>query len=238
MTDALYIAAKAPRPGLAKTRLGAVIGAEAALTLYRGCLRDLAARFTRAKLPLAWYVTPPDAWGELAPLLPGAARTAPVFAQPAGDWTWRQQALFEAAATRGEERVVLLASDSPQLSVATLRAAFRLLERHEVVLGPVYDGGYYLLGLRGQHDVLRGVAMSTGNTLGDILARAADLRLSVGLLPATFDIDEAEDLRHLRAALRGLHDMPGTAAALRDIDRSLAPPTSQPTPAAAWVAAD
>ena len=65
--------------------------------------------------------------------------------------------------------------------------------------------------------------MSTGDTLGDILARAHALRLSVGLLPATFDIDEAVDLRHLRAALLGRHDLPATASALRALDRGLAP---------------
>ena len=43
--DRLYIAAKAPRPGLAKTRLARGIGEEAALALYRGFLSDLAARF-------------------------------------------------------------------------------------------------------------------------------------------------------------------------------------------------
>jgi uncharacterized protein len=232
MSERLYLAAKAPRPGLAKTRLSHAIGADAALALYRAFLRDLATRFTDAGLPLAWYVTPPDAWRDLAPLLPGAARQAPVHAQPTGDWTQRQQALFEAAAARGEERVVLLASDSPQVSVATVRQAFRQLAQHEVVLGPVHDGGYYLLGMRGCHDVLRGVTMSTGDTLGDILTRARDMRLSVGLLPATFDIDEADDLGQLRAALLGRHDLPATVSALRALDHSLA----QPTTAVAWAA--
>jgi CTP:molybdopterin cytidylyltransferase MocA len=191
-----------------------------------------AARFTAAGLPLAWYVTPPDAWRELAPLLPTPARRAPVYAQPEGDWTQRQQALFQAAAARGEERVVLLASDSPQVSSATVLQAFRQLEQHEVVLGPVHDGGYYLIGMRGCHDVLRGVAMSTGDTLGGILARARELRLSVGLLPATFDVDEVDDLRQLREALLGRPDLPATASALSALDHSLTPLT----PAVAWAA--
>ena len=45
--DALYIAAKAPRPGLAKTRLARHLGQQAALLLYRAFLRDLSVNAER-----------------------------------------------------------------------------------------------------------------------------------------------------------------------------------------------
>ena len=74
MHDALYIAAKAPRAGLAKTRLGRHIGHPAAIGLYRAFLRDLSARLVsvpaRCGCTLGWYITPPDAWG-------GQVRTSP-----------------------------------------------------------------------------------------------------------------------------------------------------------------
>lgn len=214
MTATLYVAAKAPRPGFAKTRLSRAIGDQAAIALYRAFLIDLATRFTRAQLPLAWYITPPDAWLELGPLLPPIARSAPVLAQGAGDWTLRQRQLFQLAAHDHVNRTLLIASDSPQLSVETIQHAFALLDTCDVVLGPVYDGGYYLIGMRGWHDILGGVTMSTGNVLDDLLARAAALHVSVGLLPATFDIDEAADLRHLIADVTRRDDMPATRAAL------------------------
>jgi uncharacterized protein len=61
LKDRLYIAAKAPRAKIAKTRLGHAIGHDNAAALYKAFLIDLAARFTDAPFALGWYVTPPDA---------------------------------------------------------------------------------------------------------------------------------------------------------------------------------
>jgi rSAM/selenodomain-associated transferase 1 len=211
--NVLYIAAKAPRPGLVKTRLGRTIGHDAAVLLYRAFLRDLGARFAAAPFALGWYITPPGSWPELAPLVGGAGTR--VLAQAGADWTERQQALFAGAAARGEERVVLLASDSPQVTVGQVAHAFAQLERHELVFGPVYDGGYYLIGMRGWHDVLRDVPMSTGTVLQEIVARARQAGCSVGWVAPTFDVDEAHDLVYLHAAALNRPDLAATRAALR-----------------------
>ena len=66
MADALYIIAKAPRVGFAKTRLGRVIGHEAAVTLYKVFLRDLGARFADAPFECGWYSVQPGAQRALA----------------------------------------------------------------------------------------------------------------------------------------------------------------------------
>lgn len=215
--EVLYVAAKAPRVGFAKTRLGEAVGQAQAVALYAAFLRDLAARFADAPFPVGWYVTPPDAWSEIAPLVQVDGRAPRVLAQGPGDWTARQRRLFREAAARGEERVVLVASDSPHLGVAVVAEAFALLDRHEVVFGPVHDGGYYLIGMRGWRDVLAGIPMSTPTVLQDIVARARASGLSVGLVEATFDIDEVDDLRHLLPLAAARADLAATRAALRAI---------------------
>ncbi len=214
MNDALYIAAKAPRIGLAKTRLGGAIGHERAVTLYAAFLGDLAARFAGAPFALGWYVTPPDGWPDIAPLVGHVGRGGRVLRQGEGDWTERQRTFFRGAAGRGEGRVILAASDSPHLTVETVAIAFRELERHELVLGPTYDGGYYLIGMRGWHDVLQSIPMSTHTVLDDIVARAAAAGLSVGRVETLFDVDEVDDLSHLRRLLDARTDLPATRAAL------------------------
>jgi uncharacterized protein len=204
MSGGLTIAAKAPLPGHVKTRLAARIGPEAAVELYRAFLSDLAARFPEA----SWYVDPLGAWQRA---YPGTR----ALAQPPGDWTERQRAFFRSAATRGEERAVLTASDSPQLPRELVEEAFALLDSHEVVLGPVTDGGYYLLGMRGWHDVLAGIAMSTSSVREEIERAARRRRLRLALLEPSYDVDELEDLELLRldAALRD--DLSATRIALR-----------------------
>jgi glycosyltransferase A (GT-A) superfamily protein (DUF2064 family) len=250
MSAVLYIAARAPRPGFAKTRLGKTIGHEAANMLYTAFLQDLAARFAAAPFPIGWYVTPEDAWETVAPLVrpphppppsdlpwglsalpdphgPASGRggadgsphsaTGPVLFQGPGDWGVRQQTLFSEAPARGETRTILVASDSPQLTVEVVSEAFRLLEQHDLVLGPVDDGGYYLVGRRGPWPVLGGVPMSTGTVLAEIVARAEQLGLSVALVEPTFDVDEAEDLARLAALAAERDDLPMTCVALTEL---------------------
>jgi len=202
MTDRLYIAAKAPRPGLVKTRLASAIGDEAAAGLYAAFLDDLAERFPDA----VWFVTPPEDW---------VGWPHPTLAQPRGDWTERQQALFRDARARGETRVVLIASDSPQLPTATVAEAFALLDSHDVVLGAVRDGGYYLIGMRGWHDVLAGVTMSTSSVLAEIVARAGERAVSVAMVEPAYDVDELADLALLETDPA---DMPATRAALAELE--------------------
>jgi rSAM/selenodomain-associated transferase 1 len=212
-----YIAAKAPRPGLAKTRLGQAIGHERAAALSGAFLSDWAGRFADAPFEVVWFFTPPDAWPEIAPLVEWTGRQNRTLAQIEGDWTERQRELFRGAAARGEGRVLIAAHDSPHTTVGTVAEAFRLLERHDVVVAPVHDGGYYLLGMRGWHDVLGGVAMSTGSVTQEIVARAEHAGLTVGQLPPTFDVDEAEDLEQLRDLAAVRDDLPATRAVLATI---------------------
>ena len=198
MKDRLYIAAKAPRAELTKTRLGRAIGHDSAVALYKAFLTDLAARFAEASFALGWYVTPPNAWEEISPLVSREEQAPRVLIQGEGDWTVRQRQFFRESAARSEERVVLIASDSPQITVEVVEESFRELDRHDLAFGPTYDGGYYLIGMRGFHDVLGGIPMSTGTVLDDITGRAEQIGLSIGWVEATFDIDEVEDLEHLR----------------------------------------
>jgi hypothetical protein len=73
MDRILYIAAKARRPDYVKTRLGNAIGHPEAIIVYRAFLRDLAVRFAWTLFPVGWYVTPLDAWTDLAPLIGSAS---------------------------------------------------------------------------------------------------------------------------------------------------------------------
>jgi rSAM/selenodomain-associated transferase 1 len=208
----LWIAAKAPRPGFVKTRLARSIGDARAAELYAAFLQDLALRFRDAR-PLGWYVTPDDSWPELERLV-GDQDGALVLPQGEGDWGERQRRLFADAHRRGEQRTVLIASDSPQLETEVVDEAFRALDAHDVVLGPVTDGGYYLIGMRGDHDVLDGIEMSRETVLAAIVARAEQRGCSVALLDQTFDVDDAADLARLRRLVRGRRDLTRTAAVL------------------------
>ncbi len=204
--DLLMIAARAPVAGATKTRLGNAIGMAKAATLYRAFLRDLAARFDRDGngFDLAWTYSPPecDFRSELEAVTGDRSCVARFVPQSGSDWGVRQLNLLRWGADQGYQRMILMASDSPHLSVSLIASGFILLREHEIVLGRVRDGGYYLIGERGFHDVLTSVAMSTASAAVDVVARGRERGLTVGELPVTFDVDERADLVELIATLR------------------------------------
>lgn len=219
----LLIAARAPEPGMTKTRLGATIGMARAAALYTAFLVDLAARFTPHGAPgrdfdLAWAHTPDCAdFGRLLDEI-GCARPPAVrlVAQQGEGWDVRQANLLRWGASQGYQRTVLMASDSPHVPLAYIRAAFQALRERDVALGRTLDGGYYLIGMRGCHDVLSGVPMSTVAAADALAARVAARGLTLAELPWTFDVDTEADLRLLCTTLaRDASAAPATWAALQ-----------------------
>lgn len=212
MNDVLYIIAKAPRVGLAKTRLGASIGHEEAIELYKAFLRDISNRFSGQRFGLGWFITPPDSWPEISALTGEVKR---VLIQEKGDLTDRQRQLFREANTR-RERAVLIGSDAPHLTIKTIERAFEALNHHDLVFKPTHDGGYCLIGMSGPHDeVLEGVEMSTGSELEGIITRAENSGLKSKLLEPTFDVDVVEDLDSLRDQALAREDLVATREALQ-----------------------
>ena len=220
---ALFIVARLPLVGQTKTRLGQAIGHEAATRLYRAFLADLGERFTQAAgrdgYDVFWLYAAPDEASEdaFAACIPAGAG---LIRQERGDFGARLWQGFEALGKRGYARIVVLGSDSPQVPAAWVARAFAALERDDVVIGPAHDGGYYLLGQRGTPaDLFRGITMSTPTVYEETLARARAAGLSVAFAPATFDVDEADDLARLREVLRAAPSSeadcaPATQAAL------------------------
>ncbi|MGI8644517.1 MAG: TIGR04282 family arsenosugar biosynthesis glycosyltransferase [Thermomicrobiales bacterium] len=228
-TNLLLIAAREPVAGFTKTRLGQAIGMERAAQLYHAFLSDLAARYTPPALAdkppydLGWAFTPAEC--DFTAVLAGLATAPPsddrirLVPQHGADWGVRQANLLRHGHAAGYERTVLTASDSPHMSLAVVLDAFGALEHHDVVLGRVTDGGYYLIGVKGEHDVLSGVPMSTADAADGVLQRARELGLDVSEVEPAFDIDVVADLDQLRAYCDQYPNVvPATASAMRDLE--------------------
>jgi glycosyltransferase A (GT-A) superfamily protein (DUF2064 family) len=209
---------------MVKTRLGETISMARAAALYAAFLVDLAARFTACQtedwgFDVGWAYSPANV--DFAGVLQRIGCDLPLpavrfVAQHGDGWGVRQANILAWGHEQGYERTVLIGSDSPQLPFAVVRDAFAALVDHDVAMGRTFDGGYYLIGMRGFHDVLTGVPMSTVSAADALAARARELGLRLAELPVTFDIDEKRDLEHLRHALApdGVR-APATWAALR-----------------------
>ena len=96
-------------------------------------------------------------------------------------------------------KVVLIGSDCLEVDSDTLERAFAALNENEVVLGPSFDGGYYLVGMSVfRPEIFRDIAWSTETVLEQTIERMTAEGISHSLLEQKHDIDHREDLVQLR----------------------------------------
>jgi uncharacterized protein len=210
----LVIMAKAPRPGTVKTRLTPSLSLQAVAAFY-GCLLDDTLALARSLGGLEIGIMCPDSdANELARL---AGYGACVVAQKGEGLAAGLTSVFAHFAEGRPRRIIAFNSDSPHLPASVLAEAFETLAAHDLVVGPTYDGGYYLVGAKASHPTLfTGDGMGTNSALERLLSRARALELCVGFADPFYDIDVVDDLIRLAAELQGAPARaPRTAAWLK-----------------------
>lgn len=188
MTTTTLVFLKYPEPGRVKTRLARAVGEATAARMYRAMAEHLVGKLTDPVVcydpdwPLEAYR---DWLGE-----------RPYRAQEGRDLGERIAGALEKATPSRGHRAVLVGTDSPQLDQATIDRALAALDESQAVLGPCYDGGYYLIGVRDRvPDLFTGIPWSTERVLELTLARARRENVSVGLLEKEYDVDSYDDLQ-------------------------------------------
>ena len=192
----VYVVAKAPRPGAAKTRLTPAVSPNQAAALARAFLLDT--------LRLAGRV--PGVVVRAVCRDPSEAIDVRALGGPDLDVLCQRQPglgvaleeCFRHGLADGFAKVAVLASDSPTLPSEIIGAALAALDRYDVALGPCEDGGYYLLAARAVHPTLfRDMAWSTDSVFNETLARSERSGLRVATLPVWYDVDTPESLPRL-----------------------------------------
>jgi uncharacterized protein len=197
---AIAVLAKAPLPGFAKTRLAPVLGPDGAADLQaRFIERAVTTAQAAATGPVTLWAAPAHAALQTISALFGVA----LAEQPAGDLGARMLAAI--AAVRGPTLVI--GTDCPALTPDHLRAAARALsDGVDVVVVPVEDGGYALIGMRQPQPALfADMTWSTATVMAETRRRLTRLGLSWREPAHLWDIDEPADLERLsRAGLASL----------------------------------
>ncbi|MFP3854471.1 MAG: TIGR04282 family arsenosugar biosynthesis glycosyltransferase [Anaerolineales bacterium] len=192
----LAVFAKAPLPGLAKTRLGEQIGMRAAAAQYEEMLlHQLAqAQATSSQLELFLYCAGPKHLHWFQQRFPHLN----LKMQQGQDLGQRMHHAFQELFSQGSAKVILIGTDAPDLSTELILQTNDLLDSDEVVLGPAVDGGYYLIGQRSPGwRLFDEINWSTDQVLAQTAARIKERALSFSLLPELRDIDTMEDLEAL-----------------------------------------
>lgn len=190
----IVIFAKAPLPGLAKTRLIPALGDKGAAHLAERMLRHTVTEALSAGVKeVELCVTPTPE----APLWqPFRNPLWPVDWQPQGEGDLG--ARLARAAARGVSEgaaILLIGTDCPSLTAERLQEAARQLLSRDAVIIPSTDGGYVLLGLkRFDASVFEAIPWSTNRVSAETLKKIDTLGWSVGRLPALRDVDTPDDL--------------------------------------------
>lgn len=197
------VLAKAPIPGLAKTRLIPALGPRGAARLQRRLTRVAVQTARDADLGPVTLWCAPDARHRFFKALQQTTAVR-CLVQPGGDLGNRMHTAFRLHCAQGP--LLLIGTDCPVLRPDHLRRAARaLIDGEDAVFQPAADGGYVLVGLRRpQAALFDDIAWSTAAVMSQTRARARALNLHVREFETLWDVDVPEDLARLRAFDDGL----------------------------------
>jgi rSAM/selenodomain-associated transferase 1 len=196
----IAIMAKAPIPGLAKTRLIPALGATGAARLQRRLTRMTLACALDAQLGAVTLWCTPDSGHRFFRAL-RCTTGVNLRVQSGGDLGERMHTAFGLHCTQGP--VLVVGTDCPVLHPRHLREAARaLMAGDDAVFYPAEDGGYALVGLRApQPTLFAGMAWSTRSVMSETRARAHAQGLRVREFETVWDVDLPEQLERLNALL-------------------------------------
>lgn len=195
----LLVFARVPEHGIVKTRLAATIGPDRALDAYRAMMSDLFRSLDGLgddiEIEILWSGTESidgaalrEAFGERALAMQSGANLEQRIVT-----AFSERIIFHQAA-----KVIAIGIDEPSLPREMLDHAFRILDSCEWVVGPATDGGYYLIGCRGdafRTEVFREIPWGTDSVFARTRDKIRTIGATLAILPVRADIDVEDDLR-------------------------------------------
>ena len=202
--SAIIIMAKQPIEGKTKTRMTPHLSHNQAAALFEALVKDtidLCAQVDQAELAIA--ISPPKSISYFRKISPPNTILVPAVCQNIGDCL--NQVLTHLLSI-GFESAFAINADGPTLPLEYLHQALSLIEDHDLVLGPSYDGGYYLIGLKQPApEIFEHIAWSTEEVLAQTITQAKKHGLAkYALLPEWYDVDNIDTLNKMSEELKTL----------------------------------
>lgn len=189
MKTVVLVFAKAPIKGKVKTRLGKTIGMEASRWVYKLLIKHTSKILRKSKLPYVLFENQLD--DTLHDVFQDSKQNR---LQEGGHLGDKMENAFQWAFNQGYEKVLLIGTDLWSLHEDTLIEAKQALEQNDFVIGPSYDGGYYLLGMNEMSiKIFKDVSWSTPRVFKETLLNIRES--SIYFLDIANDIDDFKDLK-------------------------------------------
>ena len=188
---------KSPEKGKVKSRLAKAIGEAAALDVFKCLARKTLEKLKDGKYLFRLYFYPHDSGAIIKKWLGDTYYYAPQHGRDLGE---RMRSAFVETFSDGVEKVLLIGSDIPDLSISLINEAFNALDTSDAVIGPAHDGGYYLIGFNRASflpDIFQGIVWSTDSVFYQTMKVFEKSGLSVHVLTVLRDVDTFDDLLSL-----------------------------------------
>lgn len=182
-----------PKPGSTKTRLIPELGPLGAANLHVKMLKHI---ISQSLIFSQQYNYQISVWYEgcsSQEIIKLLGPNIHFIHQASGDLGDRMLHTFRASTPS-----IIIGSDSPHITAQILNNAFFALHSHDLVIGPAFDGGYYLIGMNQPYPSLfKNINWGTETVLSETLKAANVLKLKYSLLKRLPDIDRPSDLVYL-----------------------------------------
>lgn len=198
----LVVIAKAPVAGQAKTRLAVTVGEQAAADIAAAALLDTLDAVDAT--PVAARVV--ALTGDLdrasnSRQIRSRLSDVHVVGQRGDDFAARlANAFADASAVAGARPLLLIASDTPQVTAGLLTECAHALLNTDVVFGMARDGGWWVLGVThpAMAECLHAIPTSRSDTGPATLEALRDKGLAVTMVAELSDVDTADDVEIVR----------------------------------------
>lgn len=188
----LIIFTRPPKLGKVKTRLANDVGEQAALDIYNFLLQHTFSISRELQVEKMVYYA-----GEIPEIDIWDNSVYKKKLQQGKDLGERMHRAFEEGFSLGFRNIILIGSDLYDLTHCDLEKAFSQLEKHEYVIGPAQDGGYYLIGMKQPNaEVFSNKIWGTSSVFQETLK---DLRgKKISYLEYRNDIDVYSDIENIK----------------------------------------
>lgn len=195
MNNNILLFVKYPKNGGVKTRLAKSIGDAAAVSLYKCFVEDILSSLQGLNAHI-WICYYPESAKDDMDIWLGSSYF--YVLQKGGNLGKRMQHCFKSSFHKGFEKTIVLASDIPEISENIINNAFKILEYKDAVIGPSYDGGYYLVGFNKKSyttEIFDDISWGTNLVYEETLGKLEAYKLQYSVLDKINDMDTIDDIR-------------------------------------------
>ena len=191
----LIIFTRYPEPGNTKTRLINTLGPEGSADLQRQMTEYTLVSAKKMVNISSTSIEVRFDGGNLGLMKAWLGDKLIYESQGEGDLGKRMDRSLLNALQNNAQQVLLIGIDCPGLNADILTQAFNQLVNYDLIIGPAFDGGYYLLGLKRYiSELFVNISWGTAGVLQQTISTAQKLGLSQMQLQTLRDVDRPEDL--------------------------------------------